>query len=92
MAVWLEAIARWVGGVDSTAARATGILEGARGGGPVRPGGRGTASGAAALIEVEVRAGLGLGRIIGGRLSTSRPGPASKPRSCWGGPRAGERR
>jgi hypothetical protein len=36
--------------------------------GQLGAGGRGCASGAGALIEVEVRNGFGFGRIVGGRL------------------------
>ncbi len=46
---------------------------------------RSTASGAVALIEVEVGEGLGLGQVVSGRLVDVDAGSASKPRSCWGG-------
>ena len=68
MAVQLEAISRWVGSVASTTVRASRIWRVRSAAGVVCPGGRGTASGAVALIEVEVRDGLGLRQVIVGRL------------------------
>ena len=68
MADRLEAIAGWVVGDASPAVGRRGSGWGARQRGPVRPYGRGTASGAVALIEVEVGDGLRLGRVVHGRL------------------------
>jgi len=66
MADRLEAIAGWVVGDASPAVGRRGSGWGGRQRGPVGPYGRGTASVAVALIEVEVRDGLG--GIEGGRL------------------------
>jgi hypothetical protein len=65
---WYQAIVRWVlkpGGGRLGRGSRSGICGGER---RLRVGGRGSASGAGALIEVEVRDGFGFGQVVGGRL------------------------